>query len=205
MMAQPAGVPILLDPTVAFLSVAGVLAGDLFSGYGAGQPPLWGLFEGANPVVIADTVVDFSYQQDWTVADYPVERGGFESYDKVNSPFRVRIQFASGGSEANRQALLDSIQAIGDPLTLYTAVTPTAVYPSMNVEGFSYHRTSRNGLGLLVVDVHLLEIREDQSNNNFQNTRSPAAFQAAPTGNIQSPDVPYTGPNLGPLQPDSAK
>lgn len=187
-MALPAGIPNLLDPAVAFLSVVDVLTGDSFTGYGAGQPPLWGLFDGANPVVIADTVTDFSYQQDWVIADYPVERGGFESYDKVNSPFRARIQFASGGSEANRQALLDSIQAIGDPLTLYTAVTPTAVYPSMNVEHFSYRRTSRNGLGLLIVDVHLLEIREDGV-NSFQNTRSPSGFLAAPTGNIQSPAV----------------
>ena len=158
-MALPLGVPALLDPEVAFLSVVNTLTGDLFSGYGDGQPPLWGLYLGALPVVVAETVVDFAYDQQWVIADYPVERGGFESYDKVNSPFRVKIQFASGGSEASRQALLDSIAAIGDPLTLYTAVTPTAVYPSVNVESYSYHRTSRNGLGLLVVDVHLLEIR----------------------------------------------
>lgn len=198
-MALPAGVPSLLDPEVAFLSVVDTLTGDLFTGYGDGQPPLWGLYDGAFPVVIADTVTDFTFLQEWTIADYPVERGGFESYDKVNSPFRVTLQFASGGSEANRQALLDSIEAIGDLLTRFTAVTPTRVYNDLNVEGFSYHRTSRNGLGLLIVDMRLLEIREEQSNNNFQNTRSPSGFLAAPTGNVQSQSVPNS------LQPDSVK
>jgi hypothetical protein len=191
-MALPPGVPNLLDPAITFLNVANVLAGDTFIGYGPGEPPLWGIYEGATPVVIADTVTDFGYQQDWTVADYPVERGGFESYDKVNSPFRIRIQFVAGGSEANRQALLDSIAAIGDPLTLYTAVTPTAVYPSLNVEHYDYRRTSRNGLGLLIVDVHFLEIREDGV-NNFQNVASPSAFQPALVGNIQSPEVTPNG------------
>lgn len=187
-MALPAGVPSLLDTAVTFLSVVDTLTEDTFTGYGPGQPPLWGIYDGAFPVVVADTVTDFGYQQDWTIADYPVERGGFESYDKVNSPFRIRIQFVSGGSEANRQALLDSIAAIGDLLTLFTVITPTAVYTSMNVEHYSYRRTSRNGLGLLIVDVHLLEIREEGA-QNFQNTRSPSGFLAAPVGNIQSPQI----------------
>ncbi len=188
MASLPRGVPALLDPNVVFLALANVLSEDTFSGYGPGQPPIWGVFLGATPVVLADTVTEFAYQQDWVIADYPVERGGFESYDKVNSPYRVRIQFAAGGSEANRQALLDSIAAIGDPLTLYTVVTPTAVYPSLNVEHYDYRRTSRNGLGLLTVDVHFLEIREDGA-NNFQNTRSPSGFVAPQVGNIQSPEI----------------
>ena len=36
------------------------------------------------------SVVDFAYKQDWTVSTYPVEEGGFQSYDKVQHPFDVR-------------------------------------------------------------------------------------------------------------------
>jgi hypothetical protein len=187
-MANPPGVPVLLDAAVSFLFPTDILAADLFIGYGFGAPPQWGIFLNGAPVVIADTVTDFGYQQDWVIADYPVERGGFESYDKVNSPYRIRLQFVSGGNEANRQALLDSITAIGDTLTRYDVLTPEAVYTSVNVEHYSYRRTARNGLGLMIVDVHLLEIREDQG-NDFQNTASPSGFKPTPVGNIQSTET----------------
>jgi len=189
-MALPSGVPPLLFPSDAasFLSFVALTA-DTFIGYGPGQPPQWGVFQNGIPVVIADTITEFGYQQDWSISDYPVERGGFESYDKVNSPFRVRIRFVSGGDEQNRQTLLDSIAAIGDTTDVYDVVTPTAFYSSLNVEHYDYRRTSRNGLGLLIVDVHFLEIREDQS-NGFQNPVSPSGFAAQPTGNVQAQDVP---------------
>ena len=60
-------------------------------------------------------------------------------------------------AEGERRFANDSLRG-----RLFTAVTPTKVYPSLNVESYTYHRTSRQGLGLLIVDMELLEIREDQ-------------------------------------------
>ena len=194
-MATPDGVPNLLgDVTDVFLSVGQLLTGDTVFGYGPGSTPQWGIFLNGQPVVLADTVTTFGYKQDWAVSDYPVERGGFESYDKVNTPFQVHIQFVSGGSAAKRQALLDSIAAIGDPLTLYDVLTPEAVYIGVNVVGYDYRRTSTNGLGLMIVDVSLLEIREEGT-TDFKNTKSPSGFQASPTGNIQSPEATTPAPS----------
>jgi hypothetical protein len=190
MAGLPDGVPPLLGNVAGlFLDPTSVLSADTYVGYGIGAPPSWGLFLDGVPVVVADTVTSFAYKQDWAVADYPVEQGGFESYDKVNTPFRAQIQFVAGGSEANREALLDSIAAIADELTLFDAVTPEAIYPSINIDGYDYRRTSRNGLGLMIVNVNIIEIREDQS-NNFQNTAEPSGAAALPTGNIQA--VPFT-------------
>jgi hypothetical protein len=187
----PDGVPPLLgDVSGLFLDPTSVLSADTYIGYGNGAPPSWGLFLDGIPVVEADTVTSFAYKQDWAVADYPVERGGFESYDKVNTPYRAQIQFVAGGSEANREALLDSIAAIADELTLYDAVTPEQVYVGVNVDGYDYRRTSRNGLGLMVVNVNILEIREEGV-TDFKNTKEPSGFAASPTGNIQA--VPFTG------------
>ena len=72
----------------------------------------WGIYKDGLPVVVADSVVSFGFKKDWNIADYPVEEGSFESYDKVETPFGARVRFASGGSTANRQALLQSIEAI---------------------------------------------------------------------------------------------
>lgn len=187
-MANPPGVPNLLN-TVAFLSVNGVLSADTFFGYGPGAQPLWGIFFGGTPIIAADTVTALAFEQNWAVADYPVERGGFESYDKVNNPARVRIQFVSGGSEEKRQALLDSIAAIGDQLALFDVVTPEAIYVGYNIDSYSYRRTSANGLGLMIVDVTMLEIREagvTDYKNDFKNPASPSGFSPDPIGNVQS-------------------
>lgn len=188
-MALPPGVPNLLgDVAGLFAAPVGLLLQDTFIGYGAGAPPQWGIFLGGSPVVTADTVTSFAYKQDWAIADYPVERGGFESYDKVNTPYTAQIQFVSGGSEARRQALLDSIAAIGDTLTLYDVMTPEAIYVGVNVAAYAYRRTSNNGLGLMIVDVTVLEIREEGV-TDYKNTKSPSGYAASPLGNVQSPAV----------------
>jgi hypothetical protein len=189
MATLPFGVPPLLGSFAdVFLSVADALTSDTFTGYGIGSSPQWGIFQGATPVVVADTVTSLSYRQDWAVADYPVERGGFESYDKVNTPFRIDLVFASGGSEAKRQALLDSIAAIGDTLTLYDVITPEVVYIGVNVESYSYRRQATNGLGLMIVDVKVLEIREEGT-TDFKNTKDPSGYAASPAGNVQGQET----------------
>src|SRR6185437_3575362 len=133
-MALPPGVPDLLDvgSDAFFPANAGLLLVDNLTGYGSGQAPQWGIFQNGTPVVIADAITNFGYRQDWAVADYPVERGGFESYDKV--------------------------------------ITPEVVYIGVNVERYDYRRSATNGLGLMIVDVGLLEIREDGI-TDFKNTK----------------------------------
>ncbi len=142
----------------------------LFSGSIA---PQWGLFQNGLPVILADSVISMNYKQGWSIADYQVEDGGFESYDKVENPFEVQLRFSRGGSEADRQAFLDSIAAIADDLNLYDVVTPEVVYTSVNISRYDYRRTSNNGNGLIVVDIWFLEIR----------VTAEAAFSStAPTG-----------------------
>jgi len=188
-MALPAGIPNLLgDVAGLFLAPTELLTFDSFIGYGLGAPPEWGVFLNGVPVILADTVTSFGFKQAWSVSDYPVERGGFESYDKVNSPYIAQVQFVSGGSEAKRQALLDSIAAIGDTLTLYDVITPEAIYVGVNVTAYDYRRTAVNGLGLMIVDVTLLEIREEGT-TDFKNTKSPSGYAADSAGNVQSPEI----------------
>jgi hypothetical protein len=194
-MALPPGVPNLLgDVAGLFQDFGEILYADSYIGYGAGAPPQWGLFLGGSPVVVADTITEMGYKQDWAIADYPVERGGFESYDKVNIPFRAVFQFVSGGSDAKRQALLDSIAAIGDTLTLYDVLTPEAVYVGVNVEHYDYRRASSNGLGLMIVNVGVLEIREE-GKTDFKNAKPPSAYAPEQRGNVQSPEATTPAPS----------
>ena len=146
--------------------------------------PQWGIYLDGEPVVDADSVVTFDYRQEWTVSDYPLEQGAFQSYDKVQTPFDVRVRYAAGGSQQNRQALLDSIAVIASDLNLYDIVTPEAVYQSVNVTHYDYRRTATNGVGLLQVDVWCVEVRVT-AQAQFQNVQNPASASPQTQGNVQ--------------------
>jgi hypothetical protein len=147
--------------------------------------PQWGIFLSGSPVILADNVVDFSYKQEWTVSDYPVEQGGFLSYDKVAVPYDARVRFSAGGSAADRQAFLNSIEAVADTLELFDVVTPERVYNSANIFHYDYRRASRNGVGLIIVDIWLVEIRTTAT-AAFSNTNQPSGASPVAGGQVQA-------------------
>jgi hypothetical protein len=176
-------------PSVVFAAGAGQLlnyltadAFGVFAGVALQQP--WGIYLGGAPIILCDNVVSFDYRQQWAVSDFPVERGAFESYDKVQIPFDGRFRFSAGGSEANRAAFLASIAAVAGDLNLYTIVTPDAIYPSVNITHYDYSRSAGNGAGLIVVDVWTLEIRETV-NDQMSATQSPTSAPQANGGTVQ--------------------
>lgn len=144
-----------------------------------------------------DSVTGVEYRQDWFVADAPQERGAFTSYDKVGTPFEVRVTFVSGGSLSNRQALLRTIKRIAGDLNLYDVVTPEETYLNCNVSHYGYRRAEGEA-GLIEVTVHLVEIR-DTGEAALSSTGQPES--SAPTaqpdgaqpqngGQVQTTDTP---------------
>lgn len=178
------GVPPLLS---GLIPLPQLLSADASIGLLQNGPELWGVFLGGAPVVLFDTFVSIDYRQGWALSDYPVERGAFETYDKVQLPFDVRVRFAAGGSEANRQALIDSVAAISGTLTLYSVVTPEVVYNSVNVQHYDYRRTNANGLGLITIEMWLLEVRVTADSSPTSSATSSANQSAAPgpSGSLQ--------------------
>lgn len=155
---------------------------DTFSYFGGVFSEQWGIFQNGVPVITADSVVSMEYRQEWLISDFPLELGAFESYDKVYSPYLVRFRFSAGGSEANRAALLASVAAIAGDLNLYDAASPEAIYLDCNVTHYDYRRTAINGVGLLVVDVWLEEVRIVTSSTSDTTMPSGTA-----TGNTAEP------------------
>jgi hypothetical protein len=180
------GVPPLPRPPGALTGAIVLLAADLVAGaIAALLGPRWGIFLDGEPVVFAESVAAFEYKQDWTIADYPIERGGFESYDKVQLPFDVRLRFSQGGSESERQAFLNSVDAAANTLDLYDVLTPEVVYQGLNISHYDYRRTSHNGVGLIVVDVWLTQVRVTAT-STFSNTKNPANAGNQNGGAVQS-------------------
>ena len=172
-----------------FASAITLLTSDLI---GEIAPPgaQWGIFSGGGEVITADSVVAFDYKQEWSISDYPVERGAFESYDKVSLPFDVRLRFTAGGNAANRAALLESIAAIAGTTALFDAVTPEVVYPSVTISHYDYRRTARQGLGLLQIDVWCLQVNENATLSS--GTAQPDGAAQVNGGSVQPTDATST-------------
>lgn len=179
------GIPPLLGAT--FSQLPTLLTAD---GVDTGQfSRRWGVFKGGEPVVTFDSFIGIDYRQGWTIADFPLEQGAFESYDKVSLPFDVRVKFAAGGSLENREALLQSVAAISKTLDLYDVVTPEIVYTSVNVQHYDYRRTATNGNGLIMIELWLLEVRIGATQAAASNTIDPSGNSAFNAGGIQSQDA----------------
>lgn len=158
----------------------------------------WGLFLDGIPVVIAESVISFEFKQGYRIATFPVEPpssgqpGTFESYDKVEMPFDVRLQFATGGAPEDRQALLESARAAVRSLDLMDAVTPTQTYQGVNPTRLSYRQTAVNGVGLIVVDIFCEQIRATAT-STFTNAQTAgtggAAGAAATSGSGTTTDI----------------
>lgn len=149
--------------------------------------PEWGIFDqNGNVVVTFDNVISVEYKQEHSVSDYPLEEGAFESYDKVQVPFDARVRFSSGGSFSNRQALIESVQAIAGDLELYDVVTPEATYTSVNIVHQDYSRTAQNGAGLITLDVWLTEIRVTADPALSNSSAEPSGAPTANGGQVQT-------------------
>lgn len=179
------GVPPLLTGFDATLSGITAMTADTIGSLGYVQPQ-WGIFLGGSPVITADTVVSLDYKQEWIIADYPLEQGAFETYDKVALPFDARVRFIAGGSEAVRAALLASVAAIAGDLNLYDVVTPEVVYTSCNVRHYDYQRSSSRGLGMIMVDVWLQWVRVQVGGTSSGNTAAVSGANQVNGGSVQS-------------------
>lgn len=144
----------------------------------------WGIYQGGRAVILADTALSFDYKQQWSISDFPVERGGFESYNKVAVPFETGFRFAAGGDETNRRRLLNSIRAIAGNLQLYDVVTPEGVYINVNIARFDYRQTATDGVGLMQVDVYATEIRQ-AGGGTLSSTKSPTSTAQSNGGTVQ--------------------
>ena len=143
-----------------------------------------------------NTVVGFDFSVDAQLPTYPVEQGGFSSYNKVQLPFGARLQYAvSGGAIKVNQFLLKALSLEKDT-NLYTVLTPVQTLQNVNVKHVDYKQTSRAGITLLTVNVWLDEIRQTATSTtpisttgnqiSATQTRTPSAQAQTQSGVVQT-------------------
>lgn len=160
----------------------------------ANQPAVrWGIYTAdGSPAIIGDGCVAFEYAKDYRVSDYPQENGSFRSYNKVETPFLLRVVIQKGGSSSDRQTFLNSIDTVlSDTSTLYEVITADQTYSSVTINHADYRRTAVNGATLLSVELHCEQIRVTAT-SALSNTAQPSGASRVNDGSVQ-PQTPTSG------------
>jgi hypothetical protein len=153
--------------------------------------PVWGIFDAnGNRVVTPDNIYAFNYRAEWRESDYPVEGGGFDTYNKVIVPFENAIRMTKGGTLSDRTAFLKQVDAIAPLTTVYSIRTPEKTYLSVNVLRVEMTRRSSEGAYFIEVDmtfrnVNQLNPQYSTTAANTANAQNPPALPSINQGNVQ--------------------
>lgn len=129
------------------------------------------------------------YSKETRISDFPVERGSFASYNKVEMPSNPVVTMCFQGSESERRAFLDAIDEACKSTDIYDVITPEVQYLGYSLERYNYSRRSEKGATLLIVEITLKEIREVVSSYSASaQVKEPKDVAATPqedTGKVQ--------------------
>lgn len=123
------------------------------------------------------TQADFEFEARWAITNAPQEGGAFQSYNIVQTPYRVAITFAAGGTAANRTLLKSQIQNIVGTPNLYTALTPEGPITSLAAVGMAYRRHPED-VGLLAISVMFAQVRP-AGDPQFSTSQTPTTAAGA--------------------------
>lgn len=181
----------------------------------------WMILDDTGSIAIKpDTVAKFEYRNEGRVSDYPMEQGAFDSYNKVATPFQIRmlmvcsggyVQDAEsdiknalgigfGGNFSSRGDFLSTINAMLAANSLLSIVTPDMVYKSVTLEHYDYRKESSDGATMLKVEAWFREIRVN-AGATYSTSNSPSAASPADLGTVHTGDtVTVSFPGLAKLQ-----
>jgi hypothetical protein len=154
-----AGVPALLDSS-ADPTPQPLLTLDSPAIQPTSRVPAWGIYLNGAIAIAADSVLKVEYKASARISNAPQEKGAFQAYNKVQAPYESRVQMTKGGSESDRAAFLDALEAAKKSLNLYDIVMPEKSYLNANITGYGLVRTARSGVTLLTVEVMFEEVRQ---------------------------------------------
>lgn len=193
------GVPPLARSALAAVStVQGLLAaaGTTLQFFKGKQPgPLWGIFDSSmTSVVTADSFLSFRNSKTTKLADFPIQDGGFASYDKVTIPYTASVRISRGGSVTDRADLYAQLDALIASLQLYQILTPEKTFLSVNLEGYEIVRESnKDAYFFTQVDLNFREIRPvlavyttTDSAPDLSNAQQPNAAAPVNQGNVSA-------------------
>jgi hypothetical protein len=181
------GVP-AVPPSVNLFAQIVLLVADAINFLSAFGTSQWGIFQDGLSVVEADSVVSLGFKQDWAISTYATEQGGFQSYNRSTRPTALGCGFLRAARNPIAKHCWTALPQSLGTTELYDVVTPEQVYNNANIQQYSFQRSSQNGVGLIQVDVQLVEVRVTAT-ADFTNPQSPNAAGRINDGIVQSSDA----------------
>lgn len=149
----------------------------------------WGIYtSGGAKALEADSIMAIGFDAESRIADFPIEEGNFESYDKVALPFNARVIMTKGGSVSDRRDFQAKLEEIRADLNLYSVITPERTYLNANITRVSFDRSREQGSNLLTVEIVLQEIRQNVT-TSFTASKSPSGADATSNGAVQAAET----------------
>lgn len=153
-------------------------------------PPQWGIFTAeGDPWILGDSCVALDLGQDWALADFPVEGGSFETYNKVVRPGMIKVSLVKSGKPGDRADFLRLAKEFCESRELATVVTPEIVYENMNGVHYDYRRDGKSGFQLIQVDIWVQEARI-RTATTFTKTQAASGADPVSGGTVQAQKVP---------------
>lgn len=180
--------PVDRQPGAATQQTQPKLSGDSLT-VSAKSSTQWGIFtQGGTQALKPDSISSVGYAASYRIADYPLQDGKFESYDKVEMPFTARVVMTKGGKVDDRRNFLSALEKIRGDTKLYSVVTPERTYANVNIQDISIERSREQGANLLTVQIELVEVRV-KATASFTQTRDPASADTQNNGSVQPQPV----------------
>ena len=110
--------------------------------------------------ITPDSVLEMSFQSESEATSEPIEKGGFASFYKTNSPETVSLVFSFSADDARQNTALEKIRERKENYDLISILTPTHLYENMTILSYSYNRTNTDGMTMLVLQVDFQQIKQ---------------------------------------------
>lgn len=132
----------------------------------------------------------FEFTGDSRISTFPVQKGGFATYNKVVLPTTPTVTLALTGSPSDRTAFINQIELARKSVTLYNIVTPEITYYKYAFGKYSQTRRVDKGATLFMVEIGLVEVREISAAYSTVQTpinqpQNPASTPASNSGIVQ--------------------
>lgn len=163
-------------------------SGNQFGSPSSGGNSLFASIAQSAPVLSTNS---FEFKRETRVSDFPVEDGGFASYNKVVLPGEPTVRYCFQGAVADRTTFLTQLDAACQSTMFYSVKTPEITYHNYNIMDYNIIRRADSGANLLMVEIHLREIRQvsvsySTVQSPINQPQNPASTPPSSSGIVQS-------------------
>lgn len=158
------------------------------TGMGSGLASIPGVGTALSSLGLTSTlsVNSVQYSKETKVSEFPIEKGSFTSYNKVELSSNPVITLCFSGFESDRTKFIEQIDSACKSTDLYDVVTPEKTYRDHSIERYRYERSAERGRTLMFVEISLKEVRQVTSTySNPKSVKTPSATPKVDTGKVQ--------------------